>query len=64
MTGWKEKAGRMPEQQLRDTIQAAHDALNEIAQTQGLDPNGECALDLCSAALAKLGNGKRHSRSL
>ena len=64
MTGWNDRTAGISRQQLRETIQAAHDALSEAAHGKGLNPGGERALDLCREALAKLGNDKRQARSL
>lgn len=61
MSEWK-KEPAISEQQLRATLERAHKALSEIAQTRGLDPDGERARELCTDALKKLGRGVRRAR--
>lgn len=61
MDSWK-KQPPMSEKQLRETLEFAHRALSEIAQTKGLAPDGERARDMCADALQKLGHGARRAR--
>ncbi|WP_188772795.1 hypothetical protein [Novosphingobium endophyticum] len=37
MSGWKQRSGKVSERDLCETIQAAQEALSEIARTKGLD---------------------------
>lgn len=61
MSGWK-KEPALSEQHLRATLELAHKALSDIAQTKGLAPDGERARDMCADALQKLGRGVRRAR--
>lgn len=61
MTGWK-KTSVSQDAEVREALKAAYAALSEVAQTRGLDPNGEHARDLCETALRKLDVGMRRGR--
>jgi hypothetical protein len=60
--GWKSNTATR-ERELRETLEQAHKALTEIAQTKGLDSDGERAREMCAQALEKLGHGERRGRT-
>jgi hypothetical protein len=62
MNGWKKESSTV-ERELCETLEQAHKALNEIARTKGLDPDGQRTRDLCAKTLEKLGHGQRRARS-